>query len=102
MCQEERQVLTVASEGTVTAVASQLCYQDLRYRRLRVDRIAENWSVEFIWHRLLSVSGRVFLKITRTTEHCRSYQCQNRNLPERKVGLFLTSIHQAKVEKKEN
>lgn len=59
-------------------------------------------SVGFIWHTLLSVSEKVFLKITRTTEHCRSYQCQNRNLPERKVGLFQTSIHQAKVEKKEN
>lgn len=59
-------------------------------------------SVGFIWHTLLSVSEKVFLKITRTTEHCSSYRCQSRNLPERKVGLFQSSIHQAKVEKKEN
>lgn len=59
-------------------------------------------SVGLIWHRLLSVSENIFLKIARITEHCGLYQCQNRNLPERKVGLFHTSIHQAKVAQKEN
>lgn len=90
-------MLGVASEGTVTAGVSQLCCWDPTHWRQRVELLGT--VLEFIRHRLLSVSEKVFLKNTRTTEHCRSYHCQNRNLPERKVGLFHTSIHQAKVEK---
>lgn len=91
-CQEERQMRRVAPEGTVTAGSHSSALGP------------HCWElpVGLIWPRLLSVPEKVVLKIARTTEHCRWYQCQNRNLPERKVGLFHTAIHRAKVAKKQN
>lgn len=59
-CQEERQVLGVASEGTVTAGVSQLCCWDPTHWRQRVELLGT--VLEFIRHRLLSFRKGIFKK----------------------------------------